>query len=344
MNTDSNQIFISVIVPIFGVEKHIERCLTSLFEQTMINNVEFIFVNDATQDNSIFLLKEVLKSYKNRENQVKLIEHKENRGLAAARNTGLDHALGEYVMHVDSDDFFENDMLEIMYKYAKETDADMVVADYFLSFANKEKYIKCEIPTSKKILIENMIIGSSNNSIGSMNWNKIIRRSLYRNNNIHYINGVNYNEDLVVMVPLSYCALKIVKVDRAFVHYVQFNGDSYTKKLSLSNVYNRFEATRFIEDYLKNCEDNYSNSIKIKRFIDKFYAILSSYGPQQKKFLLIDPELSKDKCLYKYINIRWRLPYKLALNGYPLFFNLYRRFKEMAKAILKRILSKLNYN
>lgn len=340
MNCNSRQILVSVIVPIFGVEKYIERCITSLFDQSIINNVEFIFVNDATKDNSILILKEVIKSYKNREYQVKLIEHKNNQGLAAARNTGLSHALGEYVIHVDSDDYFDKDMLEIMYNYAKASNADMVVADYFISYENKEKYIKCEIPTQKKTLIENMIIGASDNTIGSMNWNKMIRRSLYCNNNIHYINGINYNEDLVAMVPLSYCASKIVKVDRAFVHYVQYNRDSYTKKLSLSNINNRFEATRFIEDYLKNREDDYSNSIKIKRFIDKFNAILSSTDSQQKNFLLIYPELSKDKWLYKYINIRWRLPYKLALNGYPIFFNLYRRGTEIIKYVYSKVLFK----
>ena len=99
------EILLSVLVPIYGVEKYIERCATSLFEQTLQDHIEFIFVNDCTKDNSVVKLLNLLKKYPHRISQVKLLEHSRNRGLAASRQTALNHATGDYVLTVDSDDW-----------------------------------------------------------------------------------------------------------------------------------------------------------------------------------------------------------------------------------------------
>ena len=90
---------VSVCIPVYGVEKYIERCARSLFEQTMTDGIEFIFVNDCTKDNSIEILEKVLEEYPHRKEQVKIIHHEKNRGLVAARNTGLEHATGDYIIH-----------------------------------------------------------------------------------------------------------------------------------------------------------------------------------------------------------------------------------------------------
>ncbi len=95
---------ISILVPIYGVEKYIERCSRSLFGQTYFN-IEYIFVDDCTKDNSIGILKKVLMDYPLRAKKVKIVSHSTNRGLSAARNTALTHAEGAYIMHVDSDDY-----------------------------------------------------------------------------------------------------------------------------------------------------------------------------------------------------------------------------------------------
>ena len=105
-------IAISVVVPVYGVERYIERCVRSLFSQTMIEGVEFIFVNDCTKDKSMEILMDLLKQYPSRQSQVRVVDHKENMGLAAARITALNLAKGEYVINLDSDDYFERDMLE----------------------------------------------------------------------------------------------------------------------------------------------------------------------------------------------------------------------------------------
>lgn len=129
---------ISIIVPIFKVRNFIERCLCSLFGQTL-KELEYIFIDDASPDDSIEILEDVIARYPHRKDQVRIVRHAENKGLPAARNTGLALATGEYVFHCDSDDFVEEDMLEEMYKVAKENDADMVYCDFYLSFEKNER-------------------------------------------------------------------------------------------------------------------------------------------------------------------------------------------------------------
>ncbi len=97
---------VSIIVPIYNVEKYIERCAVSLFEQDF-EDIEYIFVNDCTPDNSVEILEKVIEKYPNRKSHLKIVHHKENKGLGSARNTGLEQATGNYILHIDSDDWCE---------------------------------------------------------------------------------------------------------------------------------------------------------------------------------------------------------------------------------------------
>lgn len=95
---------VSVIIPVYGVEKYIERCVRSLFEQTL-DDIEYIFVDDCCLDRSIEILDNVIKEYPNRRTDIKIVHHKENKGLAQARQSGIKVATGEYFVHCDSDDW-----------------------------------------------------------------------------------------------------------------------------------------------------------------------------------------------------------------------------------------------
>ena len=141
---------ISVIVPIYNVERFIERCVKSLMEQTL-QDVEYIFVDDAATDNSMKILAATLSIYS--DHNIRILVHQENKGLPAARNTGLAVATGEYVFHCDSDDYMEKDMLEVLYKKAKETDADIVWCDWFLSFEKKKVIAKTKAGKEEKAAI-----------------------------------------------------------------------------------------------------------------------------------------------------------------------------------------------
>ncbi len=119
---------ISVIVPIYGVEKYIAESLRSLFSQTKTDGVEFILVNDCTKDRSIEIAREVISDFPTLD--IKIIEHEVNGGVAVTRQTGLDTATGRYTIHFDPDDWCEPNMLEELYNKAIETNADVVISDY----------------------------------------------------------------------------------------------------------------------------------------------------------------------------------------------------------------------
>ena len=116
---------ISIIVPVYNVEKYIERCLKSLVNQTL-QDIEIIIVNDGSQDKS----EEIIEKYvKENHNKIKYYE-KSNGGLSSARNYGIEYATGEYIAFLDSDDYVETNMYEEMYNLAKKENADMVECDY----------------------------------------------------------------------------------------------------------------------------------------------------------------------------------------------------------------------
>ena len=101
---------VSVAVPVYAVERYIDRCARSLFEQTY-DALEFVFVDDVSPDASIEILSSLVKEYPARAAAVKMVRHPVNRGLSAARNTALEHCAGEFITHVDSDDYLEPDAI-----------------------------------------------------------------------------------------------------------------------------------------------------------------------------------------------------------------------------------------
>ena len=111
---------VSILIPVYGVEKYIERCARSIFEQTY-QNLDIVFVDDCTPDKSIEILRRVLDDYPERKAQTRIIRHEHNQGLAAARNTAVAAATGTFLTHVDSDDWLELDAVEELVKKQVET-------------------------------------------------------------------------------------------------------------------------------------------------------------------------------------------------------------------------------
>lgn len=213
---------VSVIVPIYGVEDFIEQCAESLMRQTL-QEVEYLFINDATKDNSIIKLESTLSHYRNRRDQVKIINHTENRGLPSARNTGLSLAEGEYIFHCDGDDFLEPSALEILYNTAKEKDADIVWCDFFLSFQNSEKYMHQPDYKTPHDALLGMMSGKMKYNV----WNKLVKRTLYEENKISFPAGYSMGEDMTMMM-LFVHAKRVAYIDSALYHYVQWNTNALT--------------------------------------------------------------------------------------------------------------------
>lgn len=217
---------VSIIIPIYNVAAHIEKCMRSLLEQTY-SEIEYLFVNDATQDISFEIVKKVVADYPWRIDQVKLLEHKINLGLPAARNTGLLSAKGEFIFHCDSDDWIELDTIEAMVSEMEKNDVDIVYSDFFLSFHKRERYMSQIACTTADDCIRAMLSGKMKFNV----WNKMVRSSLYSDHGTCFPMGRSMGEDLT-MIKLFCNANKIVYLPRAFYHYQQTNPNAFTKTMS----------------------------------------------------------------------------------------------------------------
>ena len=122
---------VSVVVPVYKCEKYIERCVKSLMEQSL-DNIQYIFVDDCSPDNSISIFKEVVERYPQRKNKVRILHHEKNRGLSAARNTAIDAVSGLFVSHVDSDDYLAPDAIRLLVEKQLETGADIVTGNHYI--------------------------------------------------------------------------------------------------------------------------------------------------------------------------------------------------------------------
>lgn len=217
-----NTIKISVISPIYKVEKFIGKAVETMMSQTL-NDVEFIFVDDCSPDRSVAILEEVLEKYPERKPYVKIIHHERNLGLPAARNSGLAIAEGEYIFHWDSDDYADNGMLESMYDFAISINADIVWTDWFLTFAKNERRMTQPDYKSPYEALKGMLGGAMKYNV----WNKLVRRSLYTENAIAFPAGFGMGEDMTMILLFAH-AKNAAHLPKAFYHYVRTNTAAFS--------------------------------------------------------------------------------------------------------------------
>lgn len=242
---------VSVIIPIYRAEKYIEQCARSLFEQTL-ESIEFIFVDDCSPDKSIDVLESVLTKYPSRIPNTKILHHQYNRGSAAARNSGHSVAQGEYIIDCDSDDWVDNNMYELMYQKAQQTNADIVICDWEEVYATTKKRIFTNPPTDNIGCVAALLSGKIHGSLV----NKLIKKSLYTKNNIQCKEGMNFCEDLYVTYRLLYYAKSIAYINLPLYHYNQTNLNSYTStQLSKTSQQGLIELSHEVRTFFKKQEE-----------------------------------------------------------------------------------------
>lgn len=212
---------ISVIIPMYNVEKYIIKCAQSLFEQTL-DNIEYIFVDDGSTDSTITVLKNILTKYPNKKDCVRIVKHNKNKGVSSARNTGLKYAQGTYIYYCDADDYLERKMLEQLYNTAHKTNADIVWCDFYMDFKNDTKYCSAVTVENDKITLLKKYI--------SYGWNtpcnSIVKREIYTENNLYSDEGYNFCEDYGLMVRIMFFANSYAYVRQALYHYNRVNTSS----------------------------------------------------------------------------------------------------------------------
>lgn len=217
---------LSIIVPIYNVEQYIEHCARSLFEQTL-DDIEYIFVNDCSPDNSVYILTDVLKDYPHRIPYVKIINHSVNSGLTKTRNTGLSIAKGDYIAHCDSDDWVDTDMYSRLYNKAVETNSEIVFSDFYFAYKERvEVYRAADYDKDKKKLIQNYI-----SSVWTSLCNMIVKRTIYDNYNLRAPEHISYCEDFWLSVRLFLYSEKTTKISEPFYYYNQHNETSIMHNL-----------------------------------------------------------------------------------------------------------------
>lgn len=316
---------VSVLVPIYNVSAYIEKCLHSLFCQTF-TDLEYIFLNDATIDNSMEILLSVLEQYPVCKAKTQILEHERNRGLAAARNTLLDQAKGDYVMVVDSDDYADLNMIEILYDEAIRTNADIVISDFYMEFGNRTIYTTDFLAEDTSSRLKEIVL---NDNSHSFLWNKLIKKNLYSHTNCRVPEGLNYWEDRHVMTRLFFYANTIVKVDRALYHYVNYNTQAITKTKDGMHFENVMQFWSLLEKFLTehNCNQEYSEIIALSKTRNKARLMIETDSIYLRK-KYADIFLSEEKKYFSTLMLSERIMLKLI--HYKLYYCSYF-FKNIIK-------------
>ena len=254
---------VSICVPVYGVEKYIERCAHSLFKQTY-GNLEFIFVDDCTKDRSIEILREVMRNYPERERQVRIIKHEHNRGLAAARNTAVEAVRSDFLMHVDSDDWIDVDAVELLVAKQVETGADYVTADMeVIRWNRRVNMMRTRYTTPHDLSLSLIKRETAVCVVG-----QLIRTALYSDNDIKVEEGTNVGEDFQQSCRLAYFAQKTAGVNKAIYHYDCSNEGSYMHSdFSLEKWKEGYRSAEIVMDFCQDKGNDFVQAAEYMRFV-----------------------------------------------------------------------------
>ena len=266
MNND----LISIIVPVYNVEKYIARCIETIIQQSY-KNIEILLIDDGSTDESGKICDDFGKKY----NNISVV-HQRNQGLSKTRNVGIEMAKGKYIGFVDSDDYIERDMYEILYKNMVKYDADISVCDY-IEITGNMKNVKKTNTNFETIIYDNLETKIkellTEETLNNYAWNKLYNRELF--NKIRFKENIKF-EDVDIMYKLFYRANKIVYTSYVGYNYVQ-RYDSIMKTIDNNAIENLMDATNeryfFVEKNTKNLK-RYNISRRIYT-IYRYHALLA---------------------------------------------------------------------
>ena len=345
---------ISVIIPVYNVEKYIRYCLDSVINQTY-KNLEIIIVDDGTKDSS----GEIAEEYAAKDSRIKVI-HKENGGLSDARNVGLDVATGDYIAFLDSDDVIALDFYEYLYNLIKENDYDIAECEFYripsddienvqniLDEKNKEKEVVVKEETSEEALCDfyGRYLNPYVNKV--VVWNKIYKKDIYKG--IRYPVG-RFHEDEFTTFKILNKITKMVTSTRKMHGYMQTSNSIMRRDIKQKQIEDNLEAyeaaVKFFENnkfiqakcmrrYLENCLELYmkvergSEDESLKR--DKYNWIYSTFEEHFDKYISdIDTYTENKEELELVVYIKQAYE-DLKQNGSPVFTKYYNIIDSMQR-------------
>lgn len=318
---------VSIIIPIYNVSDYIVKCASSLFMQTY-RDIEFIFVNDCTPDNSIEKLIHVINEFPDRKEQVRIINHEHNKGLASARNTGLSFANGSYIFHCDSDDWIEPSAISEMVSKIVSDKAEIVYSNFFFSYSNKDVLSVQQKTSNAEEFIKLMFKEEVHGAI----WNKMYKKSLFIDNDINFPNGNDMWEDLYTNFYLFYFSKRICYLNSSFYHYNQENISSLGREVNSKKLTSIFSNISQIESFLKNQKDyRFTTELIYLKLAAKQTLLFTCDINNFKKWLTTYPETNSYILSFKSLPIHLRLLGFLSTKKLWIFIRLWILMKKNLK-------------
>lgn len=316
---------VSILIPVYDVQTYIAKCLESVASQTYGGQMECIIVDDCGYDDSIAIAEEFIAGYDG-PISFRIIHHKNNRGLAAARNTGVAAAQGDFVFHLDGDDWIEPTAIELLIKKQQDTDAD-IVSGNFIRHCNEGDILHL-IPdfATPMDMVYNAIELKGVHCVCM----RLIRKSLYTDNDISAIEGVDISEDYHTLPRLTYYAKRIARIDDVIYHYNRLNPNSYTSTaaqgFSMKRFRNIASSICILQDFFADKDTHCVKQLSASRLYHIYWSLYLCCGLKDKtSFQLIKQEYA--------ISLSYNLTLLIVL--------LYRKIKAILKAILHNVVTNL---
>jgi glycosyltransferase involved in cell wall biosynthesis len=258
----NQSIKVSILMPVYKVEQYLEKALNSIFTQTY-QNIDFVFVNDCSPDNSLQVLKDTITKHGIEEGRYTIINHEQNEGIAVSRADCIANAKGEYVLFVDSDDWIEPDMVEAMVVATGGGQIDIVGSDIVGDYPDGR--MKYHHENYAGTCRENLL-RCLNYEINTVLWKLLIRRKLFFSFEI--LPHLNIGEDYIISVKLYYYAKTFKSLQRAYYHYVQYN----QSRLSFQRLRSLNDHVRAVKEVERFCREKgiYDINVEHKLNLRKF--------------------------------------------------------------------------
>ncbi len=293
-----NDPVISIVVPIYKVEKYLPRCLDSIMEQTF-DDFEVLMIDDGSPDNCAVICRE----YEKKDKRFRLLQ-KNNGGLADARNYGIKFANGEYIVFIDSDDCIHKDYLKVLYEECVNNNAEISYCRFKYSYFMSHicipmlSFPKKRVLDSEKAL--HLII--RDNSLHSYAWNKMYKRSLFTDNEISY--PKIYFEDIATSPILFFNASKVAVSDR-YLYYYEKRVGSIMATIDIQKVNDVMLSILIIRNYIQynNAYEKYRASLKFlskKMYLINIYSIFNQHL-KCRNFSNMSFNMKINRQLYEYL-------------------------------------------
>jgi len=278
---------ISVVIPIYKVEKYIEKCCRSLFGQTL-DDIEYVFIDDCSPDRSIDILLSTLNEFPNRIKDVIILRNKDNLGVSKTRHKGIGVTSGEYVIHCDPDDWLEVTAYEKLYSYAKKNELDIVSCDFFkvdeLGLIHKNQ------DSSHDDILKKLLISKTQGAL----WNRLVKSSIVKKSDIFY--------------PLSDMAEDLVLVLQYYI-----NASSYGELHEPLYYYNTNPKSISYFESLEKLIIQANEMAKNKQLIVSIFIKANLHH-----------KYSKEIIANKFFDKRWILPAIVSVKNCSLWLNIHR--------------------